>query len=845
MPTLEGTIRRLELNQSSKIGVLEELSGEKITFPQGLACQLRCALFIDTPGATTFVNSTELADIDSIELVVRKNSPNGGILFVTTTSEFDLTTSYATWVDRTKQQFTLEVSAEDTTQNVPSSGRLPIYFSVTVSPISGDDYLAGFGYGEIVAVGYISNPDPQDYVDGRFNLVGGKLGTNLDLNGHDLINSGDVYTEEGSQNLDAFSGETDVEIEFNFEKPDVNYRFGYIYVQNENFTVTKNLAPFIKDQTVTGFTVRFATTLPSSGCTLFWRVVPIVALPDPAPSPRFGIVPETGDPVLYQIWDKGGQFFNLRAYGGIGDGASETEDTDAFQAAADAVQAATNGGAIFVPAGRWNISNVFFDVQKRVQIVGVGRSSEIVWTGTGHLFEWDPTVSFKEGLVKDITITPGHANNVTHSVFYCAGGAERTSFQNVHTSIPLDSSRVGTVIDLVGNHSSGDFVGPSDTVYISDCVFWAVKKTGIRIGPGSRIFIQHCTVTGDRTSGSKAVHVTGGNGGVEISDCDFDAPEVGIHVTDEGYKNQGVNPVNPYLVGSNREIFQSHVTLDSCAYGLLIEDASYNDVVGIWAASCLRANIQVNSGSPILTIVGGTIYNAGVGGPQDEELGAHGLVVNSGSFSITSVRVRNNKSALNLLGKGIWVPNFGVTNYTITGCEFEENYEALNLDGENFTVTGNVFANNVAPNDIDSGALNYNYTNNIFIDGGNDGEVDNTGKLMPLPSTGTAIFGVDIATTVNQLHVAINAVVTPFGNANNFSGRMLVNGTVGTGNIAEILTGGTALGIVYQTGTSFSAVKDTSSKVNFYVEGSVVKIQNKLGVDVYLKIFAERTRNTQ
>lgn len=292
MPTLPSTLRRLTLNQSARSPVLEDLSGEKLTLWQGLAARIEVALFSDTPSADTLV---DISNIDSVDLIVRKQNANGAILFtqeVTSLTE----TSYAVWLAEEGQHLAFELTEIDTTQIVPASGRLQIYFVVTATTTDNVPYIAGFGYGEIVDAGYVENPVSLDYVTGRTPIVGGKLLTDLDLNGRRIIDSsGSAYTEEGSVVLTA--DQLEVEVEYEFEKLSADgYRFDYLYIKNEN-GIPSDVRPVLNAQTTLGFTVQLSA-FAVAGTILYWKIVPKITVPTPVPSPRYAILP-TGFPTVW------------------------------------------------------------------------------------------------------------------------------------------------------------------------------------------------------------------------------------------------------------------------------------------------------------------------------------------------------------------------------------------------------------------------------------------------------------------------------------------------------------------------------------------------------------------
>lgn len=275
MPTLQGTTLRLALNQSSRVGAKEALSGDKLVLWQGLPAQVECGLFLDDPEESTF--QTNIGNVVSATLTVRRSSPNGGILFVQEASGLALngSTTYAQWIAETSQHITFSVTAADTTQTLPASGRLPIYYSVTLTLSNDNDSIAGFGYGEIQNVGYIENPTPGDYEEGTTQIRGGKLVTTLDANGFDIVNlpfSGPGYVETGNEALAI--GQLEVDVVFSHEKIAATYGFlPYPYITDSS-DPPQVIFPVVVEgsQTTTGFTVKLSGSPTTTNCKLFWGV---------------------------------------------------------------------------------------------------------------------------------------------------------------------------------------------------------------------------------------------------------------------------------------------------------------------------------------------------------------------------------------------------------------------------------------------------------------------------------------------------------------------------------------------------------------------------------------------
>jgi hypothetical protein len=116
------------------------------------------------------------------------------------------------------------------------------------------------------------------------------------------------------------------------------------------------------------------------------------------------------------------------------------------------------------------------------------------------------------------------------------------------------------------------------------------------------------------------------------------------------------------------------------------------------------------------------------------------------------------------------------------------------------------------------------------------------GSILPALSAGSAVWAMD----GNQTGVSIanNATATPFGNSNNFSGMFWVNDT-NTGTGAIFITGNGVIVLVSQTSTNYTVTATSANKVNVYLSGNVVTIENKSGGTTEARVIAFRTRASQ
>lgn len=231
-----------------------------------------------------------------------------------------------------------------------------------------------------------------------------------------------------------------------------------------------------------------------------------------------------------------------------------------------------------------------------------------------------------------------------------------------------------------------DLGAVTDSVTLREIQVWGVSKTGVVVGRGSQVVIKGGRIIGNGHQSdahprgtSVGVHCTGGNGGVHVAQTDVISHLEGMRVD----ASSGA--------ASNREIFIAHATFDSCWRGLSVYDSSYVDVSGLWAASCEDANVFVapQAGGALFSIAGGTIFNAcsEQGGAQvnmTADRRCIGMDVHAGSFTLSGVSVRNNQ------GVGLAVAS-AVSSYAVTGVKFYSNGAAVELEGSDFVLTGNVF----------------------------------------------------------------------------------------------------------------------------------------------------------
>jgi hypothetical protein len=361
--------------------------------------------------------------------------------------------------------------------------------------------------------------------------------------------------------------------------------------------------------------------------------------------------------------------FNVKEFGAKADGV--TNDANSIQKAISFLQ--PYGGVLYFPTGRYLIESTlsFANLGKPFTITGDGLSSQLLWGFDGHLLNI-PSGSGNRITISEIMITSTKVNkNLASTAVYAQ---DMTQSQIVHVWFNQENPyNLPSCIAMKG-------IADSNTV--RDVQMWVVSGTGLEIGRGSEVRMAGGRIIGTSTrKEGVGIHCTGNNGGVHIDSTDIIALKTGVILD------------NSSGAGSNREIFITQATLDSNSRGLEVYDSSYISIAGLWAASSDLEQIWVDvNTSAILTITGGTIYNGGVYGCTNPAQQCNGMTVNSGSFMLTGVEIRNNH------GKGVWVPNPAAVKYTINGCRIFSNGQGVNLEGNAYVFTSNICDGNVASN---------------------------------------------------------------------------------------------------------------------------------------------------
>jgi hypothetical protein len=190
---------------------------------------------------------------------------------------------------------------------------------------------------------------------------------------------------------------------------------------------------------------------------------------------------------------------NVEFYGAVGDGS--TDDTTAIQ---DAIDAASSGQVVYLPANTYKITAALTISDKTISFVGDGIGSTIIKQATTSV----GTIDFDSTSVNKLSIT-------NMSIETTANGAGSAISADWDTGIPANNPYL-----YINNVSIGPSVGSEATakydigIVLTDCVNGIIANVNTR------------GKTGDHANGT-GIQIQGGSSNVRVINC-------GIHIYDKG-----------------------------------------------------------------------------------------------------------------------------------------------------------------------------------------------------------------------------------------------------------------------------------------------------------------------
>ena len=264
--------------------------------------------------------------------------------------------------------------------------------------------------------------------------------------------------------------------------------------------------------------------------------------------------------------------------GAVGDGVA-----DASSAVQQCVRQTEAGGRLSFPPGHWLVTEtIFVNVSGGgFDLGGTGWSSNVLWAADSHLFQW-------VGMAHQLTLHDLAITSVGQSK---SPGSTAIRFTaGVQDSVISKVLIIGTGAVAGGQHTTTAAGGGFDlgvmtlTVDLTDCEVWTASGFGVKVGHGAEVRIGGGRFEGKNTSTGIGVHLTGGNGGVHLTTSDVGLWHIGLLSNQSDPKQHS----NVAPGGSNRELFLTQATLDSCNIGMQVIDPVY-----VCLAACVSIYINV------------------------------------------------------------------------------------------------------------------------------------------------------------------------------------------------------------------------------------------------------------
>lgn len=385
--------------------------------------------------------------------------------------------------------------------------------------------------------------------------------------------------------------------------------------------------------------------------------------------------------------DKGGQVFNVKAYGATGDGA--TDDSTAIQ---NAINAADNGGLVFFPQGTYIISSTINITTNNTALIGSGAGATVIKAPAGS-----------ENLAMIVV------GNGTDTIAHVTISKILFTSENIKTAnqaIKLQKAFKTWLYELrIENQYNALYAYNSTETFLRDSDIRNTKNDAIiwesQLSSGYDFYINNVVADNpDATNSGTGINWLGGENFV-IQNCDFLNFDTGFHI-------------HPGSSHQCRFGFFSNAEFDFASdNNIAITNGDGGDVVGLTFTNTWSGT-ATNYGVLISTSGGGTLQGVRFIGHKSFHNGLAGFRLAGGKdIHLLGCDVIGNSQTTSNTRSGIEISSGIDDNWSIVGCKSGNEYQqgdtqsyGLNVDGShtynNVTISNNDFATNT------NGGMNLN-----------------------------------------------------------------------------------------------------------------------------------------
>lgn len=420
------------------------------------------------------------------------------------------------------------------------------------------------------------------------------------------------------------------------------------------------------------------------------------------------VVSNDGTVILAGLQDKGGQVYNVMAYGATGDGS--TDDTSAINAAITAARSVP--GIVFFPPGNFSVSSINMTLTTGVTLQGCGVQATYIMPRSGSTNVIDCTGATGIGL-RDFQIGLYNAAAAQTAILIAcdsghASGLDRFHLENLYVA----GSYSKATVYIYGMQSS-------DAV---NCDFYNYRSAG-----GTVLYL-----TGQNTASAASDYATIATASINTTNWTFDACEI------HDFTGSGTSGYPVRLNGTGAGVGElCWIGGNISANGTGAVNASQfvymaGSVGGVSfsGGTTMYADTGPSVTYAFLAEAGAAVTSLAVSGCQITSLSA--LFTGNAGSSYTQLFYRGAVAATNAIGHGLVV--------TVTGADIDCNGKQINIS------SGVIGGDLLDPGNITAGAASSYRTRSTT----RGHYILNGGGTFSLTSGNTAYYGQGIGSATES-----------------------------------------------------------------------------------------------